>query len=136
MREAARTSETCVGNYFTRQYIPKDKSELHTRCRENLKSHAFSKIALKMLNKILQHQISQASIQRFEQTNMSKLISTLSQLFVEKTHEILANPVPEECSKDREERNAHSINTTNKKEASSAFPQENKIQEDYQTAGM
>jgi hypothetical protein len=37
--EAARTSETSVDNYFTRQYIPKDKSELHTRRRENLKSH-------------------------------------------------------------------------------------------------
>jgi hypothetical protein len=37
--EAARTSETSVGNYFTRQYIPEDNSELHTRRRENLKSH-------------------------------------------------------------------------------------------------
>jgi hypothetical protein len=37
--EAARTSETSVDNYFTRQYIPQDKSELHTRRRENLKSH-------------------------------------------------------------------------------------------------
>jgi hypothetical protein len=39
MMEAARTSETSVDNYFTRQYIPEDKSELHTRLRENLKSH-------------------------------------------------------------------------------------------------
>jgi hypothetical protein len=37
--EAARTSETSVDNYFTRQYIPEDKFELHTRRRENLKSH-------------------------------------------------------------------------------------------------
>jgi hypothetical protein len=38
--EAARTSETSVGTYFiTRQYIPEDKSELHTRRHENLKSH-------------------------------------------------------------------------------------------------
>jgi hypothetical protein len=37
--EAARTSETSVDNYFTRQYIPEDKSELYTRRRENLKSH-------------------------------------------------------------------------------------------------
>jgi hypothetical protein len=37
--EAARTSETSVDNYFTRQYIPEDKSELHTRRRENLRSH-------------------------------------------------------------------------------------------------
>jgi hypothetical protein len=28
--EAARTSETLVDNYFTRQYIPEDKSELHS----------------------------------------------------------------------------------------------------------
>jgi hypothetical protein len=27
MMEAARTSETSVDNYFTRQYIPKDNSE-------------------------------------------------------------------------------------------------------------
>jgi hypothetical protein len=37
--EAARTSETSVDNYFTRQYIPEENSELHTRRRENLKSH-------------------------------------------------------------------------------------------------
>jgi hypothetical protein len=41
MMEAARTSETSIDNYFTRQYIPEDKSELHTRRRENLKSHIF-----------------------------------------------------------------------------------------------
>jgi hypothetical protein len=28
MMEAARTSETSADNYFTRQYIPEDKSEL------------------------------------------------------------------------------------------------------------
>jgi hypothetical protein len=39
MMEAARTSETSVDNYFTRQYIPEDNSELHTRRRENLISH-------------------------------------------------------------------------------------------------
>jgi hypothetical protein len=38
MMEAARTSETSVDNDFTRQYIPEDISELHTRRRENLKS--------------------------------------------------------------------------------------------------
>jgi hypothetical protein len=37
--EAARTSETSVDNYFTRQYIPEDNSELHTRRRENFKCH-------------------------------------------------------------------------------------------------
>jgi hypothetical protein len=41
--EAARTSETLVGNYFTRQYIPEDNSELHTRRRENFKSHISDK---------------------------------------------------------------------------------------------
>jgi hypothetical protein len=38
MMEGARTSETSVDNYFTRQYIPQDNSELHTRRRDNLKS--------------------------------------------------------------------------------------------------
>jgi hypothetical protein len=28
MKEAARTSETSVDNYFTRQYIPEDNSEI------------------------------------------------------------------------------------------------------------
>jgi hypothetical protein len=37
--EAVRTSETWVDNNFTRQYIPEDNSEHHTRRRENLKSH-------------------------------------------------------------------------------------------------
>jgi hypothetical protein len=39
MMEAVRISETSVDNYFTRQYIPEDNSELHTRRRENFKSH-------------------------------------------------------------------------------------------------
>jgi hypothetical protein len=39
MMEAVRTSEKSVDNYFTRQYIPEDNSELHTQRRENLKSH-------------------------------------------------------------------------------------------------
>jgi hypothetical protein len=39
MMEAVRTSETSVDNYFTRQYIPEDKPEIHTRRREKLKSH-------------------------------------------------------------------------------------------------
>jgi hypothetical protein len=37
--EVARTSETSVDNYFTRQNIPEDNSDLHIRRRENLKSH-------------------------------------------------------------------------------------------------
>jgi hypothetical protein len=39
MMEAVRTSETSVDNNFTRQYIPENNSEHHTRRRENLKSH-------------------------------------------------------------------------------------------------
>jgi hypothetical protein len=39
MMEAARTSETSVDNYLTRQYSPEDNSELHTHRCENLKSH-------------------------------------------------------------------------------------------------
>jgi hypothetical protein len=39
MMEAVRNSETSVDNHFTRQYIPEDNSEHHTRRRENLKSH-------------------------------------------------------------------------------------------------
>jgi hypothetical protein len=39
MMETARTSETSVDKNFTRQYIPEDNSEHHTRRRENLKSH-------------------------------------------------------------------------------------------------
>jgi hypothetical protein len=41
MMEAVRTSKTSVNNYFTLQYIPEDNSELHTRRRENLKSHEY-----------------------------------------------------------------------------------------------
>jgi hypothetical protein len=37
--EAVRTSESSVDSHFTRQYIPEDNSEHHTRRRENLKSH-------------------------------------------------------------------------------------------------
>jgi hypothetical protein len=43
--QAARTSETSVYIQLrTRQYIPED-SELHTRHRENLKSHKLNKLA-------------------------------------------------------------------------------------------
>jgi hypothetical protein len=41
MMEAVRSSQTSVDNNFTRQYIPEDNSEHHTRRRENLKSHTF-----------------------------------------------------------------------------------------------
>jgi hypothetical protein len=36
-------------NYFTRQYIPEDNSELHTRHRENLKSHKITEVAMSEL---------------------------------------------------------------------------------------
>jgi hypothetical protein len=40
MMEAVRTSETSVNfNVTTRRYVPQDSSKLHTRRRENLKSH-------------------------------------------------------------------------------------------------
>jgi hypothetical protein len=39
MMEAVRTSEMSDDNYLTRKNIPEDNSELHTRRRENLKSH-------------------------------------------------------------------------------------------------
>jgi hypothetical protein len=45
MMEAARTFETSVIIYLnTRQYIPED-SELHTRRRENLKSHVSRQVS-------------------------------------------------------------------------------------------
>jgi hypothetical protein len=41
MMEAVRTSETSLSfNVNTRRYIPED-SKLHTRIRENLKSHKY-----------------------------------------------------------------------------------------------
>jgi hypothetical protein len=49
MMEAPRTSEKSVRNYFTRQYIPEDKSELHTRRRENLNSHISQSTFLKFV---------------------------------------------------------------------------------------
>jgi hypothetical protein len=45
MIEAARTPETSVDNYFTRQYIPEDKSELQNLCcRYGATSIAISKL--------------------------------------------------------------------------------------------
>jgi hypothetical protein len=53
MMEAVRTSETSVDNHFTRQYIPEDNSEHHTRRRENLKSHiilqSYTKVTVSFL---------------------------------------------------------------------------------------
>jgi hypothetical protein len=44
MMEVPRTSETSADNYFTRQFISEDKSELDKRRRENLKSHTYNVI--------------------------------------------------------------------------------------------
>jgi hypothetical protein len=41
MMDAARTSETSVDNYFTRQYIPEDNSELLTSSYIILYSHDY-----------------------------------------------------------------------------------------------
>jgi hypothetical protein len=57
--EAVRTSETSVDNNFTRQYIPEDNSEHHTRRRENLKSH---KKSLANVNEMLARKNSHSPI--------------------------------------------------------------------------
>jgi hypothetical protein len=50
MMEAARISETSVDNYFTRQYIPEDNSELnekfgeYRRHRDHLKPEALARV--------------------------------------------------------------------------------------------
>jgi hypothetical protein len=41
MMEAVRTTDMTDDNHFTRQNIPEDNSEHHTRRRANLKSHEF-----------------------------------------------------------------------------------------------
>jgi hypothetical protein len=61
MMEAARTSETSEDIQLrTRQYIPED-SELHTRRRENLKSHkriyCLEKVQINQLNVYLQFKL-------------------------------------------------------------------------------
>jgi hypothetical protein len=53
MMEATRTSETSVDIYFTRQYIPEDKSELHTRRLENLRTVVRKVEAMLVLCKIV-----------------------------------------------------------------------------------
>jgi hypothetical protein len=62
--EAVRTSETSVDNHFTRQYIPEDNSEHHTRRRENLKSHILlfnSYVKMRMQDLLLYQYKSTAS---------------------------------------------------------------------------
>jgi hypothetical protein len=50
MMEAAITFEMSADNYFTQQCIPEDNSELHTRRRENLKSHVSFVVCLVTLS--------------------------------------------------------------------------------------
>jgi hypothetical protein len=45
---AVYPSETSVDNHFTRQYIPEDNSEHHTRRHENLKSHIVVYVCVKL----------------------------------------------------------------------------------------
>jgi hypothetical protein len=53
MMAAVRTSEMSVDNHFTRQYIPEDNSEHHTRRRENLKYHNYRVINAPTANCLL-----------------------------------------------------------------------------------
>jgi hypothetical protein len=74
MMEAARTSETSVDNYFTRQYIPEDTFELHTRRRENLKSHKIKVIKIR-------EDIYLIIYRNFGGTNMlTKIVTSLTEL--------------------------------------------------------
>jgi hypothetical protein len=62
MMEAARTSETSVDNHFTRQYIPEDNSEHHTRRRENLKSHITSLVYFYLFTNINPVEMSKGNV--------------------------------------------------------------------------
>jgi hypothetical protein len=56
MMEAVHISETSVNfNVITLRYIPED-STLHTRRRENLKSHITSQLTIKLTTKLIKHQ--------------------------------------------------------------------------------
>jgi hypothetical protein len=69
MMEAARTSETSVDIQLrTRQYIPED-SELHTRRRENLKSHKSFEYFIKNNNTKWRNQFF--FLQRFPQCSFN-----------------------------------------------------------------
>jgi hypothetical protein len=57
MMEAARTSETSVDNYFTRQYTPEDKSELHSRRRENFKSNK-KRLVVMIVNNVFKDHVT------------------------------------------------------------------------------
>jgi hypothetical protein len=74
MMEAARTSETSVDDYFTRQYIPEDNSGLHTRRRENLKSHTdklfVSKLLLQQFDRIIRFHNKKVEVKQSHNTPM------------------------------------------------------------------
>jgi hypothetical protein len=54
--------KTSVDNYFTWQYIPEDKSELHTRRRENLKSPTVSKMSYTSYKSVLPYRAESTCI--------------------------------------------------------------------------
>jgi hypothetical protein len=49
MMEAERTSETSANNYFTRQYIPEDKSEIRSLNELPRWQHGRSAIAVRTI---------------------------------------------------------------------------------------
>jgi hypothetical protein len=49
MMEAANTSETSVNFYQTTRHNNPEESHLHTRCRENIKSHKDYLLSWKLL---------------------------------------------------------------------------------------
>jgi hypothetical protein len=51
--EAARTTETSVDNYFTRQYIPQDKSELSNFSARYFERETFRAVSLFMLHRVV-----------------------------------------------------------------------------------
>jgi hypothetical protein len=87
MMQAARISETSVDNYFTRQYIPEDKSELHTRRRENLKSHNASSLRLDLANVLSGYTVV------FDSNLLLTLFLTLNVFFALRKYHTLRNPV-------------------------------------------
>jgi hypothetical protein len=54
-----------VDNNFTRQYIPDDNSEHHTRRRENLKSHIGKVVHFYIHHAFFQHNTQNQTLLRF-----------------------------------------------------------------------
>jgi hypothetical protein len=68
--EAVRTSETSVDNHFTRQYNPEGSSEHHTRRRENLKSHIFFLIVIR-IEIALRYYVTATAVAQWRNGNVS-----------------------------------------------------------------